>query len=671
MNILIPDSWLREYLKTNASPSQIKECLSLCGPSVERVTKEGDDVVYDIEITSNRVDMASVYGIAREAVVILPRFGFKATLSSLQTQKPVNPSSPLPMKVLDPDRICQRIMGIVMEVDTMKPSPESVKNRLEKSGVRSLNSLVDITNYVMLEVGHPCHVFDYDRIGTHVFIIRKAKKNEPIVTLDEKKYLLNEEDVIIDDNTGRVIDLPGIMGTQNSVVTKNTKRIFFFIESNNPSLIRKTSMRYGIRTMAATLNEKRPDPELVQIALFRGIKLYQEIAGGKILGDLIDLYPNPPKSSLINVTYHFINERLGVNLKQDEINSILRDLSFQIDSTDQKSVSVTPPSFRQFDINIAEDIVEEIARIWGYHNLPSKIMEGSIPLNRPSDNFILEEKAKYMLKYLGFTETYTYSFLSKELLTKAGLNPTTLLKIANPLTEETEYLRTSLIPSILEKVALNQSYKDNLSFFELAKVYLPKDKSLPQEPLSLLLTNQENFFTLKGIVTSLFNEFGIKEIDQEAYEDWNFGHPKQTLLFSISKNNKNTILAKIGALHPQLATNFNIKNKIYIAEINFQTLVEFYNPSKKYTPIPSFTSAFEDFTLTIFGETEIGKIIEEIYKVSLFIKNVKLKDVFQSTITLNLEYFNPNKNITKDEAKEIREKILENLKIKFKMELKK
>ncbi|MBI4990815.1 hypothetical protein HZB96_01845, partial [Candidatus Gottesmanbacteria bacterium] len=391
MNILIPDSWLREYLETDATPEQIKDCLSLCGPSVERINKEGSDYIYEIEITSNRVDMVSVYGIAREAAAILPRFGIKAKLKQLAIKTPrtvaqrdsseVEEADKLPMEVSDPGKICNRIMGIVLEVDPMKESPVYVKERLEKSGVRSLNNLVDITNYVMLEVGHPCHVFDYDKIKTHKFLIRFAKKNEPIITLDEKKYLLNNEDVIIDDGTGRVIDLPGIMGTENSVVNQSTRRIFFFIESNNPLFIRKTSMRYGLRTMAAAINEKHPDPELVKTAMLRGIELYEKIAGGKVAGDIIDIYPNKPKPIAITTTIQFINERLGIELTKSEMISILESLSFQVsdkdtsgvaggsaswrrshDSPDGEGISIIPPSFRQFDITIPEDIVEEVAR---------------------------------------------------------------------------------------------------------------------------------------------------------------------------------------------------------------------------------------------------------------------------------------------------------------------
>ncbi len=500
MNILLPDSWLREYLETDATPQQLKDCLSLCGPSVERVNKVGDDYIYEIEITSNRADCASVIGIAREAAAILPRFGIKANLKPFYSSNEVRSSRyartlTLPMAVSDPEMICNRIMGVVIEVDPMKDSPKYMKERIEKSGVRTLNNFVDITNYVMLELGHPSHVFDYDRIKTHKFLIRFAKKNEPIITLDNKKYLLSDEDVIIDDGTGRVIDLPGIMGTENSVVNQNTNRIFFFIESNNPVLIRKTSMRYGIRSMAATINEKHPDPELVKTALLRGIELYQELAGGKVASEIIDIYPNPPKPQKIKVSIKFINERLGIELKVQEIIDILQSLRFnQQLTTNNQQLIITPPSFRQFDVTIPEDIVEEVARIYGYHNLPNRLMTGEIPVTHKPKILDFEVGIKQILKFWGYTETYNYSFISKDLIEKANLKIADHLKVANPLTADIEYMRISLIPSMLETLAKNQFYSDNLQLFELAKVYVPRKNDLPFEIPILATSNQKDFY---------------------------------------------------------------------------------------------------------------------------------------------------------------------------------
>ncbi|MBI3379217.1 phenylalanine--tRNA ligase subunit beta [Candidatus Gottesmanbacteria bacterium] len=663
MNILLPDSWLREYLKTDASPKEIKEFLSLCGPSVERIDQVDTDYVYEIEITSNRVDMASVYGIAREAAAILPRFKKGANLKTLKVRQSIKPKISLPMQISDPQKICNRIMAIVLEVDPMKPSPDFIKDRIEKSGVRSLNNLVDITNYVMLEIGHPTHVFDYDRIKTHSFLIRKAQKNEPIITLDGKKYLLDPEDVIIDDGTGRVIDLPGIMGTENSVVNSSTRRILFFIESNNSLLIRKTSMRYGIRTVAATINEKHPDPELVKTALLRGIELYQKHAAAKVASQVIDIYPNKPTLPKIKVSTEFINDRLGVELKTQEIINILKSLSFDVlNSTD---LLITPPSFRQFDVTIPEDIVEEVARIYGYHNLPNRLMTGEIPITDKPKDLPIEAKIKTILKYWGYTETYHYSFVSKSLIAKSGLSPKDHLRVANPLTEEIEYMRGSLVPSMLETISKNQYYKNSLKLFELAKVYIPQKGNLPLEPSRVVIAEQTDFYKLKGTVNALLKELGMPD-SKLVLEKNTFFHPQQSAGVTLNGDT----FAMIGKLHPSLASAFSLKDDLFIASINVENLVKLANPIKHYTPIPHYPAVIEDLTLLLQPKTQIELIKSEIYKVSQLVKNVAAHDPYQNAITLRITYQDESKNLESADIKKVRELILSTLKSRYNIILK-
>jgi phenylalanyl-tRNA synthetase beta chain len=666
MNILIPDSWLREHLDTKATPKQIMDCLSLCGPSVERISKTGNDFVYDIEITSNRVDMASVYGIAREASAILPRFGIPAKLKEFKTNKPQEPKNILPMNISDPEKICNRILGIVMEVDQMKPSPVEIKTLIEKSGVRSLNNLVDITNYVMLEIGHPCHVFDYDRIKTHQFLIRFAQKNEPIITLDNKKYFLNEEDVIIDDTTGRVIDLPGIMGTENSVVNETTRRILFFIESNNPNIIRKTSMRYGIRTMAANINEKHPDVNLAKQAMEYGISLFEKLAGGKVASELIDIYPCKENIKTIEVARNFITKRLGIELSLTEISEILESLSFEI-SVNNDLLKINPPSFRQHDIQIPEDIVEEIARIYGYHNLPNNLMTGVIPITQKPLDLPLEEKAKTVLKFLGLTETYSYSMLSSELLKKTGLDTRNTLKISNPLTEELVYMRKSLIPQMLFNLSQNQKQKEKIAFFELSKTYIPQKDDLPVEDnyLCIGLLNQD-FLHLKGILEVLLEEIGIPCVNINPSLANSFFQPEQA--GEIVINNKT--IGKIGNISQKLLNNFTITKNVALLELNFSNLVPFVSKNKKFLSISSHPPVLEDLALIIKPKTYIENLINTIKNINPLIKQAFLYDSFGNTRTIRIVYQNQNRTLTENDVKPIRENILQILKDKFGAQLK-
>lgn len=666
MNILIPDSWLREYLDTDATPAEIKKYLSFCGPSVERINKVNGDLVYEIEITSNRVDMASVYGIAREAKAILTRFGKKARIKPVISKGVPPPSHELPLVVSDPNRLCNRILAIVIANVEPKPSPATQRNRLERSGVRSLNNLIDITNYVMLEIGHPCHVFDYDRIKTAKLILRYAKKGENLVTFDGKKCDLTKDDVVIDDCTGRIVDLPGIIGTKNSVVTPFTKRAIFFIESNKPTNIRKTSMRLGIRTRAATINEKLPDPASAMTAMLKALDLIKTISRGQIASRLTDIYPHPYQSKEIKLSTHSINKMLGITLDNKEIKNILRSLEFKVENKSDNVLLVTPPSFRRNDIACQEDLVEEIGRIWGYHNLPSVLMSGDIPIEEKQKDFQVEERIKSILKYWGFNEVYHYSFVSGKLLDKAGMDKDSHLKLANPLTEETSYMRTSLIPSAIDTLCKNQDIRKNLSLFELAKVYLPKKSRLPQEVSMLVIASNQDFFSLKGVVEGMLKELGIKNYRYSPrVKDSNF-HPKETT--NIFK--QTDLLATIGLIRPKISLRFSIETDLFLAYLNVERLVFYSSSSKRYTPIATFPSITQDLSFQITFFTASGKIIEEIYKISTLVNKVDLIDTYKDTKTFRIYFQARERSLTKKEVRQVREKIVKSIEEKFRAKLK-
>lgn len=665
MNILIPDSWLREYLDTEATPQKIKECLSLCGPSVEKIEKVGNDYIYDIEITTNRIDTVSVYGIAREAAAILPRFGIAAKLKPLSFSASFVPTDTLPLTISDPEKLCDRLLAIVLNRVHLKSSSPLIKTRLEKAGVRSLNNLIDITNYCMLELGFPCHVFDYDRVKTGKLIIRRAKRGEKLVTLDSKECMLEDQDIIIDDGSGRIIDLPGIIGTANSVATSETKRAVLFIESNNPVAIRRTSMRLGVRTLAATINEKHPDPELAKTTILRALELSQAEAQAKAASRLIDLYPHRMTPKSVTVSFDFIQSRLGVKLDKEEIGEILKSLDFGVTST-STHLTITPPSFRQFDIALPEDIVEEVARIYGYHNLPSRLMTGDLPLPSRQRELEVEEKIKTALKYWGYTETYSYSFISKKLIERVNLKTDTHVKIKNPLTEETEYMRISLIPSLLTVVAENQYISDSLSLFELSKVYHPAKNDLPDEISMLALATQSDFYHLKGVIHALLSEIGLPDITFLSGATSSFFHPKQSV--RILKGN--TFLGFVGKLHPSVSFEFSCRKDLYIAELDLARILPLCNPRKTYTHVSSYVPIKEDFTLIIPSSVPVGDIMAEVKKVDTYITAVRFKDRFETSITLEITYQDPKKNLTKEITQKIREKILTHLKIKWGITLK-
>jgi len=337
MDIKILHSWLSEYLETNATPEQIGKALALSGPSVERVYPVGKDWLYEIEITTNRVDMMSIVGIAREAAAILPNFGYTATFNQPKINSSLDKNERFEIDIQADPKLANRVMAVVMDVQIGK-SPKLIADRLENTDIRSLNNLIDVTNYIMTEIGHPTHVFDYDKLvklangQTPLLKFKLSQKGDKLITLDKKEYLLPGEDIIIVNQKNEIVDLPGIMGAYNSAVDDNTKRIVFFIDNNDPKLMRQTSMKTGIRTVAVTLNEKGVDPELGKLALYKGIELYKKIANAKIVSKIYDIYKQKSADKKIVIRHNFIQSRLGIDLKKSFVEKTLRNLGFKLNS---------------------------------------------------------------------------------------------------------------------------------------------------------------------------------------------------------------------------------------------------------------------------------------------------------------------------------------------------
>lgn len=648
MNIKITHSWLLEYLDTKATPLEIQKYLSLCGPSVERIekTKEGD-VIYDIEITSNRIDTASVIGIAREAATILTNFGIKSTFIPPVLTVPEKVTDPLPLQITDKKKLCKRILAVIMDNVEIKPSNQLVQIRLEAAGIRSLNNLVDITNYVMCEMGHPTHVFDYDRIKTKKFIIRTAQNNEEIITLDNKKYKLCEKDVIIDDGTGRVIDLPGIMGTANSVITNDTKRIIFFIESNDPVSIRGSSMRYGIRTMAAAINEKSPDIELSKQTLYRGIELFRKYAKAHVASNIIDINNGKAAFTKIKTTFSFLNKRIGIAIPRKQIEKILSDLDFTVSSQNDE-LTVKVPSFRTNDVTIPEDLVEEVARIYGYDNLPNHLSPPCyIKQPKAFENlFVYQSKIKSFLKHLGLNEVLNYSMISKEMIIGLDFSIKNHLFLSNVMSQDIKYLRTTLIPSLIKNIKNNEGKKDVLKLFELAKVYLPRSSDLPNEIYKLSFATTTSFFDLKGIVEALLDELHIETCSFSLSKNSMFNNALQAKLIIGDKD-----VGELGQLKAAYQEKSGVKSNVFLCEIDFYTLISNAKPISQYVPIHPYAIIKLDHTMTLNKKISFEQFKQQAYKKSPLLNKIQVISKYNDKITIRCYFSSPSKNITEDEAK--------------------
>ena len=649
MNIKITDSWLREHLKTKATSKQIAEKLSLSSVSIEKIAKYEDETVYDLEVTSNRPDLMSVIGIAREAATALNESGIEAEFIPLKFKIPQSIDKPFPLKIKN-NPLINRLCAVVLDV-SLKESPKYIKERLEASGIRSLNNLIDVTNYVMREVGCPTHVFDFDRLNTSELIIRESKKGEKIKTLDNKEYILQGEDLVADNGKGEIVDLLGVMGLLNSVIGNKTKKILFFINNNDPYHIRKTSMSLGIRTEAAIINEKGIDPELAMEALLYGIKLFEEIADAKLNSKIFDSYPNKQRVKKVEITKDKLDAIIGVEIPLKKAEQILKNLGFEIE-IGKESLLVTPPTFRAADIEIEEDIIEEIARIYGYNKIPSVLP----PLNKvetikdEKNIFFWENRAKEALKYWGFTEVYSYSFVSEEMLEGPTYEAITL---ANPLSEEMAFMRKTLVPSLLEVIKENKA-SEEIKIFEISNVYEKRDKDLPNEILTLagVIKKQSlNFFEIKGVIEQLLQDLGIKNIIFKPSEKGGLG--------------ASVLIGKdyIGEIEM-------LQNNLINFELNFEKITTHSTLKKVFKPFNKFPPVFEDIAIVVKSDILTSDIIDSIKKASDLVVDVYLMDQFKDTRTFHVVYQSEEKNLTGEEIKQIRKKIISQLKENFNAVLK-
>jgi phenylalanyl-tRNA synthetase beta chain len=649
MNIKILDSDLRKYLKTKATANEIAEKLSLTSLSVERLEKFENDFIYEMEITTNRPDLFCVLGIAREAAAILPGFGLDAEFIPLKLQKPQNNNVDL-IEIKNDPKLVNRICAVLMDIK-VSDSPKEIKNTLETSDIRSLNNIIDITNYVMRIVGHPAHVFDFDRLNTKTLEITEAKQGDKITTLDGKNYTLNGGEIIAIDDNKRIVDLLGIMGLENSVVTKDSKRILFFLDNNEPGHIREASMNLGIRTEAAVLNEKGIDPNLTIEALLFGIELFEKLAQGKIVGKIIDIFDNKPTEKEIEVSFEKIDNIIGVKIDPKVTSKTLKALGFENTLT-KTFIKVTVPSSRSNDIEIEEDIIEEIARTHGYHNLPSILPPNLDPQSAYPfmDGFYFEKKIKNALKYWGFSETYAYSFVSENLFEGPIDSAVT---VANPLTEEFVYMRNSLIPSLLKVVTDNKSF-ENLRIFEIANIYKKRVNDLPDEilMLSAVIKNKNvNFFEVKGIIEQLAKDLGIKNL-------------------FFKKSVKSGVGSSVYLEKEYLGEIEVLDNNLINFELNFQTLLKYANDYKIFKAFAKYPPIMEDLSVVLHDDIKTEDLVNEIKKQDKLITMVSLKDSYKDSRTFHIVYQDPDKNLTNEEISKIRQKIINALTDKFKTSFK-
>lgn len=651
MNILIPHSWLLEFLDTKAKPEEIGRLLSLSGPSVEAVTRQGNDWVYDIEVTTNRIDMYSVLGIAREAAVILKRNGYSALLRFSLFGEKVRPYAAEVdyLKVKVDKQLCPRFAAVLVENVKVAPSSKDVQDKLTLAGHRPINNIVDISNYLMHAYGQPVHVFDYDLIGGPKMILRESRKGEKITTLDGKMFSLPGGDIVIEDGKGRIIDLCGIMGGANSAVSEKTKNVLLFVQKYDPKRIRKTSLKLQQRTAAAQIFEKDPDIEAVLPVLTKGVSLMSKWADGKTRKQVLDIYEKGPAAEAINLPWELMDTYLNHQIKHEEAAEILTNLGFTVSSS-RAGISASAPSWLASGINASVDLIEEIARIWGYGKFESLIPEGKIPLTDPGQKLQLESEAKKLAAHLGYVELYTTPLVSvKDVEMLADKNDS--LKLVNPLSDEWVYLRTSLWPGLITAMKQNEPLLP-VSLFELAPVFLKRGTNdLPEEKLRLALATHRPADVILGHLRAMAKEWGI-DVRVDMAEVDNLAGGKSGVVYS----NKQT-LGIIGQVSAEVMAGYGLRQPVWIADLDFDLVKKLAANTVSLQLPPKFSAIFEDITLILPPKTMLGRIIEAIRKKSRQIRSIKIIDRWEDRITLRLEFNSDNKQLTQSEVNDEKGKI--------------
>ena len=624
-----------------------------------------NDALIEFEITSNRPDCRSIIGIAREAAVTL---GKELKYPEIK----VNGSDEeMSFEIDIQTDLCKRYCGRVVKDVKVGPSPYWMQRKLIEAGMRPISNIVDITNYVMLELGQPLHAFDLDDIKYNKMTVKMAEEGEKFTTLDGVERTLTS-DMLVIGNQDKTLDLAGIMGGENSEIKDTTTSIFIEGASFAKENIRATSKKLGLRTEASSRFEKGIDINLTEAAVNRACQLIEELGCGTVLNGMLDYYPQKEEVQKVTVNPVRINKLLGVNVPMDQFINILESLEFKCNLVSSEVLELEVPTFR-LDITEDADILEEIARIYGYDNIPAANLEGNATAGVKTDKQKFIDNVKANSIACGLNEILTYSFVSPRGVDKINLcaddEKRNFVKIMNPLGEETSVMRTTLIPNMLDVISTNISHKvEEVSAFECGNTFTPQE-GLPVESKKYcvgMYGKEVDFFALKGVVESVLNNVGLKGYEIEPETTNLTFHPGRCAKIVYN----NIYIGTFGELHPDVIENYNLGQRVYVAEIDIDTVFENITLTKSYNPLPKYPSTSRDIALIVKDEVFV-KQIEDIIKSNGedLVESYKLFDVYKGaqiekghkSIAYSITYRSKDKTLTDEDVAKVHEKILSEL----------
>ncbi|MBU5307351.1 phenylalanine--tRNA ligase subunit beta [Clostridioides mangenotii] len=625
-----------------------------------------NDALIEFEITSNRPDCRCILGIAREAAVTLGKNTKYPKVEVKESDEEIK----FEINIENQD-LCRRYSARMVRDVKIEPSPYWMQRKLIEAGVRPINNIVDITNFVMLELGQPMHAFDLKQVSTGKIVVRNAEDGEKFVTLDDTEREL-DKDMLVITNGERSLALAGVMGGANSEVTEGTTEILFESANFKAENVRATSKKLGLRTESSSRFEKGINQDLANLAVDRAAQLVELLGAGRVLKGVVDEYPTKHEPKSITVNVDRINRLIGVEIPASEMIAILESLEFKCELNSSNEIIAKVPSFR-LDMEQEADFVEEIARIYGYDKIPTLELEGNPTIGMKTDKQKFSDTVKDSLVALGSDEILTYSFVSPRGIDKINEPKDSakhnFVKILNPLGEETSVMRTTLIPNMLDVVATNVSHRvEELSVFELGHIF----EAAIVEPNQLdrlcigMYGKGKDFFTLKGMVETVFEKIGFAGYEIEPENNNTTFHPGRCA--KIVYNNKN--IGTLGELHPDVIENYDLGQRVYVAEIDVDSVFANSDETALYKPLPKYPSTSRDIALVVKDNIYV-KQIDDIISANGrgLIEDFKLFDVYTGdqiekgykSIAYSITYRSKDRTLTDEDVAKVHDKILSEL----------
>lgn len=640
------------------------------GKDIVEVLNLKEDII-DFEITSNRPDCFSIEGLGRETAVSLGK-EFKNPRKNIDELKVEDKKEieGLTVDIEAPD-LCYRYIARIVKNVKIGQSPDWMKRRLKACGIRSINNIVDITNYVMLEMGQPMHAFDINSIDGKHITVRRAKNGEKITTLDEQERELDVNNLVIADDK-KAVAIAGVMGGLNSEIEEDTETVVFESAVFYGGSVRKTAKKVGLRTESSSRFEKGLSSENALRAINRAVELVELIGAGEAVDGKIDVYPTKQKINEIKLDVERINSLLGINLSKEEMISILEKLEIKIEN----DVAIAP--YFRMDIECLADLAEEVVRIYGYDKLETTLIKADTTLGVRNKEQSIEKKIKDVLVNSGLSEIYTYGFVSEKDLEKSNINKELIEKsitVMNPLSDEYKLMRPTTIPSMMQILATNANKKNqSAKLFDVSRNYRNINNEVENGEVPLqenILTigmygEDVDFYVLKGLIENVLEASNINRYEIEKETKNESYHPGRCANLKVGIDT----IATIGEVHPEVLLNYDIEKRVYLAEVNVTKLVKYSKANKKYVEVPKFPAIERDIAVIVDEKVEVGQIEKIITKKSKkWLEEAKLFDIYRDekigtgkkSIAYSLIFRDKNKTLSDEEINNIMDGIIEEL----------